>query len=186
MFIDLTTQSVTLVAVLDGETPSMELIFRCVCSDEDSVLEIGTQYAFSAQKPFLDRKRTHLRHVTIHIQRRGSMSDQRAEKLGLTAEKIGSLGFYPALKSRDDIPARDASMEAYVFVNDSIFENLTSYVKHGKKAFPVRLDIEGKPALAYGWEPDGSRKTWKIDKPDDPAYVDVTRVTIEIAMFGES
>jgi hypothetical protein len=47
----------------------------------------------------------------------------------------------------------------------------------------LQLEIEKQGILKYGWEPDGSRMTWKLDGTTDPQYVDVQRMDIGIEIF---
>jgi hypothetical protein len=49
------------------------------------------------------------------------------------------------------------------------------------------LYIEKSGVLEYGWEPDGSRKTWKLESTIDLSCVDVESIDVSIGLFeGQS
>jgi len=46
------------------------------------------------------------------------------------------------------------------------------------------MEIEKQGVLEYGWEPDGSRKVWKLESATQPSCVDVGNISIAIELFG--
>lgn len=155
----------------------------CTASDDSGVLEIGERYLFASKKNrgFLSRRSA--LELQIRIIRRSSASEKTAEILNLSKDKIGELTFCPRLKADGVTAAIQASLDTTLFLDDELFENLMETLHLGKKPEWLQLDIEKVGTLAHGWEPDGSRKEWKIANPSEPSSVDITKIALGIKLF---
>jgi hypothetical protein len=171
---------------VDGDKSSSELLFECVASEESSELEVGSKHIFvNANKLGFHRDRSPC-ELRVWVRRRSGLSAERAAKLGVNEEKIGELGFFPALEPGpgDLWKTQPASLETFVFVNDDLFADIANALKAGRTTDVIHIEIERKGVLAYGWEPDGSRIVWEIENINEPSYVDVTGLKIRLSLFG--
>lgn len=149
------------------------------------VLEIGENHFFASEGQIRRGNRRRLCEFRLYIGRRSSLSKERATKLGLSNERIGELGFYPDYEQRDFLPARPASLEAFVFVSDQMFDSIESALQALGRTESIFIYLaECKGVLEFGWEPDGSRMLWKINDAAEPAYLGVTQLQIRLSLFG--
>jgi hypothetical protein len=184
MFLSLIASSASLFLDVGGESSSSELRLKCSASEQSGLLEIGLSHAFGNATWLLGRKKHVLTAVTLYVRQRSALSETALNRLALNDEKIGTLGFFPGSESRDDLPGRDASLEAYVFVTDEIFDRLIRSIQAGRKPDSIHVDLGGGDSLEYGWEPDGSRMVWKIDKPTSPAYIKVAGMQFNVPLLA--
>jgi hypothetical protein len=98
------------------------------------------------------------------------------EKLALSPSKIGEMSFCPPSEEGDFYPAQEASLDAMVFVSDQLFEKLFATFQAASLPTSIALEIERKRVLEFGWEPDGSRQVWKLEKTNEPSYVDIEQI----------
>lgn len=173
-------KSAVLYYASDDETL---LIIECIAADSSGLLEIGKEHVFASMKNRSLISRRHACELHVRIRRRSFLSEETAAKLGLSKNKIGELEFCPPRKADVVNAAAPASLEAIVFLDDQLFDKLMNTLRSGKRPKWLQVDIEKEGALGYGWEPDGSRKEWKIDNPCDPTSVDVTRIAMGIELF---
>jgi len=118
------------------------------------------------------------------VQRRSSLTQEKIDKIGLSASKIGNLHFVPPGEKGLFWHSEPAALDAAVFVSDEMFERLVSTFQAGKEINWIELSIEKPGVLEYGWEPDGSRMTWKLESTTDLSYVDVESIDINVVLFG--
>ncbi len=174
--LELSVKRVSLVSGTNGESTWRELYVDCSPTDAFGILEIGDRYIFAARAKrsiFGKRKSCDLQ---ISVKRRNSLTHENIEKIGLSDAKIGNLCFVPPVKGDSFWPSQRAALDAVVFVTDELFESLVSALVAGKRIDRIELDIEKPCTLEYGWEPDGSRKIWKLESTTDSSYVDVGRI----------
>lgn len=160
------------------------LTFMCSRTEKDGVLEIGTKHAFAHRNEHVERGRTRFGDMKLYIRRKSALKEERVAKLGLNEEKIGELGFYPPNDKTDDLPSFPATLEVFVFVSDPAFESILRSVTHGAQGMTASVYLSKHPAMAYGWEPDGSRMVWTIEKHSDPSYVPVGELKIELPLYN--
>jgi hypothetical protein len=122
--------------------------------------------------------------MKLYIRRKTALEEERVVRLGLNEEKIGELGFYPPHDKADDLPSFPATLEVFVFVSDPAFESILRSVTHGAQGMTLSVYLSKHPAMSYGWEPDGSRVVWTIEKPSEPAYLPVGEVKIELPLYN--
>jgi len=103
--------------------------------------------------------------------------------IGLSASKIGNLYFVPSGEKSLFWRSQPAALDAKVFVTDELFERLVSAFLAGKGINWLELCIEKPGVLEFGWEPDGSRKKWKLESTTDLSCVDVESIDIGIRLF---
>jgi hypothetical protein len=168
----------------EGEYAQMELLFDCSAIDDRCVLEIGNVYPFTSKTRFHLLGKRQPCGLRIRVKRRSSAGPKVVEKLALSTSKIGELGFYPSSEKDDFYAARAASLEAMVFVSDQIFENLLANFRAAMLPSSIELEIEKDGVLEYGWEPDGSRQVWKLEKTNDPSYVNVESFEVATDLKG--
>jgi hypothetical protein len=181
MFISATPERATLFHESDDVT---FIRIECTAADSSRVLEIGKKHVFASRKyRSLFSKRRSCK-LDVRIRRRSSVSELPAEKLNLSKDKIGELTFGPPRKADEVNTATPAFLEAIVFLDDRSFDNLMNTLLSGKRPKWLNLDIESEGTLGYGWEPDGSRKEWKIDDLSDTATVDVTTIAMGTELFN--
>ena len=181
MFISATPRRAVLCHATDDATL---LIFECTASDSSGVLEIGKRHLFASRKNrrvFSTRRACKLH---VQIKRRSSASEEIAENLNLSTDKVGKLTFCPPLAADVLSVATPAALDATVFLDDQLFESLLSALYSGKRPQWLQLDIEKVGTIGYGWEPDGSRMVWKIDDPSKPASIDISGVSMGIELFN--
>lgn len=157
------------------------LIIVCTAADNSGVLEIGKEHVFASRKNRSLIGRRHACELDVRIKRRSSASEKTAEILKLSRDKIGELTFCPPSKADEVNAATSASLDATVFLDDRLFDSFMNTLHSGKRPKWLHLDIEREGTL--GWEPDSSRKEWKIENPSDPASVDITRIAMGIELF---
>jgi hypothetical protein len=184
MFLTLKASSASLFLEIGGESSSTELRLKCSAAEQGGVLEIGSSHAFGGATWLVNRDRRSVNGLTLYIRRRSALSESALNRLALSDEKVGRLGFFPPSESRDDLPGRDASLEAFVFVSDDTFDRLVGSIQAGKKPDSIYVDIGNREGLEYGWEPDGSRIVWKLDKPSSPSYVNVAGMQLDIPLLA--
>ena len=172
-------------AILSYATSDYEtlLIIECTAADNSGALEIGKEHVFASRKNRRLISRRHACELDVRIKRRSSAGEKTVEILKLSKDKIGELTFCPPGKADEVNAAKPASLIAIVFLDDRLFDSLMNTLHSGKRPKWLHLDIEREGTLGYGWEPDGSRKEWKIENPSDPASVDVTRIAMGIELF---
>ena len=169
---------------VSGESSSSELILECRAAEQSGVFEIGENHVFADESQIRPGNKRRSCAFRLYIRRRSCLTEKRIAKLGLSDEKIGELGFYPDYEQRDFVPARPASLEAFVFVGDQTFDGLTNTLQAGGKTESIFVYLkERKGILEFGWEPDGSRMVWKIDDATKPAYVDVTELQMRLSLI---
>ena len=159
------------------------LIIECAAADNSGIVEIGSKHIYASRKKRSLVSRRDECDLQVRIKRRSFVSEETAAKLSLSKDKIGELSFCPPSKEDEFSSAIPASLEAAVFMDDQLFTSITNTLHSGKRLEWLRLDIERKGTLGYGWEPDGSRIEWKIDNPSEPAYVDVTSIAMGLELF---
>jgi hypothetical protein len=186
MFLAVEANRAILSYAVDGEKSSTELLFECVASEESGVLEVGVNHVFVNEKHFGGHRDRSPCELRLWVRDRGRLSTERIARLGLSEEKIGELGFFPAVEPgpADLWKTKPASLEAFVFIDSGLLADIANALKAGRKTELIYIDVERKGALAYGWEPDGSRITWKIDDTREPSCVDVTGLKIRFSLFG--
>jgi hypothetical protein len=186
MFLVMEARRAVLSHAVDGNSSSAELLFECIPSGESGVLEVGANYVFMSEKQLGGHRDRSPCELRLWVRDKGRLSNERIAKLGLSEEKIGELGFFPAIGPGpgDFFRTQPATLEAFVFVNGQLLEDIANALKVGRKTELIYVDIEHKGALAYGWEPDGSRIVWKIDNAREPSYVNVTGLKIRLSLFG--
>lgn len=183
MFLTLVASSASLFLDVGGESASTELRLKCSASEQSGLLEIGLSHAFGNATWLVGRKKHVLTVITLYIRQRSSLSEAALNRLALNENKISTLGFFPTSESRDDLPGRDASLEAFIFVGDEIFDRLVRSIQAGRKPDSIHIDLSSD-GLEYGWEPDGSRMVWKIDKPTSPTYIKVEGMQLNIPLIA--
>ncbi len=184
MFLALKALSASLFLEIGGENSSTELRIICSADEQSGLLEIGASHAFGGATWLLGTKRHVLSAFTLYVRQRGALSETALKRLALNEEKIGTLGFFPSSGSRDDRPGRDASLEAYVFVSDEMFDRLVRSIQAGSWPDSIQVDLGSGDSLEYGWEPDGSRIVWKIEKPASPTYINVAGMQLSIPLLA--
>lgn len=184
MNLELKVKRAILVTGMDGEDTWFAL--RLLCSPHGSgSLEIGDRHVFATRKtrPILSKRR--FCDLQVSVKRRSSLTQENIDKIGLSASKIGNLCFVPPGEKDLFWPSQRAALDADVFVSDELFERLVSTFHAGKGTNWLELDIEKPGVLEYGWEPDGSRKTWKLESTTGLSYVDVESIDVGIGLFEE-
>lgn len=171
-------------SLTEGENAQFVLRLDCSAPDDDGVLEIGERYAFTAKasRHLLGKRKSC--NLRVWVKRRSSAGQKAVEKLGLSPSKIGELGFYPPSEKGDFFPGRPAALEAMAFVSDELFDGLVTTLRATKPATWLVLEIEKQGVLEYGWEPDGSRRIWKLESVAEPSYVDVEMMEIGFDLLG--
>jgi hypothetical protein len=182
--INLLVESVTQSWSLDGEGMGSFLTLMCSRTERDGILEIGTKHAFAHKNEHVERCLTRFGEMRLDIRRKSALKEERVVRLGLNEEKIGEVGFYPPHDKTDDLPSFPATLEVFVFVSDHAFESILRSVTHGAQGMTASVYLPKHPAMAYGWEPDGSRMVWTIEKPSEPAYVPVGELKIELPLYN--
>jgi hypothetical protein len=184
MFLATTANRAILAYSVDGENTSVDLLLECEATEASGILEIGEDHVFASKRNIGFSKKRRSCALRLYFRRRDGLSEKAVAKLSLSAEKIGELGFYPDYGKKDMIPSRPASLEAFVFVDDQLFERISHALQSGGRTEAIYLYVEKKDILDFGWEPDGSRIVWKLDNPTEPSFVDVTRLEIRLSLFG--
>jgi hypothetical protein len=172
-----------LVSGMDGEDTWIALRLACSPTHESGTLEIGDRHVFATRRnrPILSKRKSS--NLEVSLKRRGSLTQENIDSIGLSASKIGNLYFVPPGKKGLFWPSQPAALDANVFVSDELFERLVSTFQAGKVVNWLELYIEKPGVLGYGWEPDGSRITWKLESTTELSYVDVSSIDIGIGLF---
>jgi len=160
------------------------LRIECTAADNSGVLEIGKEHVFASRNNRSLFSKRHACKLDVEIRRSSSISEEMAAAFRRSKDKIGSLNFHPPSKKDEVNDASPASLQANVFLDDQIFNSLMNTLHSGKRPKWLQLDIEREGTLEYGWEPDGSRKEWKIDNPSDIATIDVTSIAMGTELFS--
>lgn len=150
MFIAALPTRAVLSCTSNGEISSSEIIFYCDPIDESGLLEIGEKHAFASKTSTGFRSKRRSCELRLYMRRRSALSPERVEKIGLSGEKIGVLSFYPDFKPKDFVPGRSATLEAFVFVSEEIFETVSKALQSGRKTEAIHLEIEKKGRLNTG------------------------------------
>lgn len=183
--LELRVKRAILCSQMDGGDTRFELRLFCSPAHGFGTLEIGDRHVFADRpnRSILGKRKSC--ELQVSVMRRGSLTQENIESIGLSASKIGNLCFVPPGEKDLFVPAQPAALDARVFVSDELFERLVNSFQAGKKANWLELDIEKPGVLEYGWEPDGSRKTWKLENEKDLSYVDVSSIDISTGLFEE-
>lgn len=172
------------LSLIEGEDTWFTLRIDCSALDDDGALEIGEKHVFTAKdNQFLIGKRIPC-DLRVWVRRKCSLDEKTVEKLGLSKFKIGELGFYPASGGGDFYPGRKATLEAMAYVSDALFEKLLTAFQALKSVGWLSLDVQKNGVLEYGWEPDGSRKVWKLESATEPSYINLERIDIGLDLIG--
>jgi hypothetical protein len=172
-----------LVSSMDGEESWFALTLACSPRHGSGTLEIGDRHVFAARlnRPILSTRKSC--NFEVSVQRKSTLTQEKIDAIGLSASKIGNLYFVPPGEKDLFWPSQPAALDATVFVSDGLFDRLVSALQAGKKVTWLDLEIEKEGVLKYGWEPDGSRKTWKLESTTDPSRVDVESIEFGIGLF---
>jgi hypothetical protein len=161
--------------------PCCELRIDCSPSFLDrSVWEIGTRHVFAhrANRPILSKRKSCDLEACVHP--KSKVDPEIIEQMGLSDSKIGTLAFVPPGEKGLFFYSQPAYLRANIFVNDELFDRLVSALQFGKRATQLEFEIEKQGVLEYGWEPDGSRKVWKLESTTETSCVDVESMDVEI------
>jgi hypothetical protein len=96
IYINLVVEGITQSISLSGRGLASSLTLLCSRSEGDGVLEIGKKPAFSNKSERVERGRTHLTEMRLHIRRKSVVADKATDRLKLNEDKIGELGFCPS------------------------------------------------------------------------------------------
>jgi hypothetical protein len=145
------------------------------------VWEIGDRHVFAhrANRPlFCKRKSCGL---VVSVYRQSDVALEDIGKIGQSDFRIGALVFAPPSKGDWAWRFHPAVIEANVHVGDEFFDRLVSAIQSGKRATWLRVEIEKRGVLEYGWEPDGSRRVWKLESTTEASCLDVESMDVGIA-----
>jgi hypothetical protein len=172
-----------LVSGMDGEDTWFTLRLFCAPTHGSGTLEIADRHLFATRhiRPIFSKRKSC--NLEVSIQRRSTLTQEKIDAIGLSASKIGNLYFVPPSKKELFWPSVPAALDATVFVCDELFEGLVSAFQAGKRINWLELHIEKPGVLEFGWEPDGSRVTWKLESATDPSSVDVESIDFGIGLF---
>ena len=147
------------------------------------VLEIGNRHVFAnrASRPILGKRK--LCDLSVLVHRKSTLTPEQIGKLGLSDSKIGELVFVPPGEKSRFWSRQPAALQADVWVSNELFDGLVSALQHGEKATWLELEIEKEGILEYGWEPDGSRATWKLENETKLNHVDLEELAIGVGPF---
>jgi hypothetical protein len=181
MPLELKVKRANLVSGMDGENTWFELHLVCSPTDKSGTLEIGDRHVFATRRnrPILGKRKSCA--LVVSVKRRSSLTKENIDTIGLSASKIGNLCFVPPGEKDLFWPSQSAALDADVFVSDELFDGLVSALQSGKRATWLELEIEKRGVLEYGWEPDGSRKVWKLESTTEMSCVDVESMDVGIA-----
>jgi len=181
--LELKVKRAILVSGMDGEDTRFALRLVCSPTNELGTLEIGDRHVFATRRnrPILGKRKSC--NLEVSVLRRSSLTQENIDLIGLSASKIGNLYFVPPGEKDLFGPSQPAALEATVFVSDELFERLLSTFQAGKRINWLELYIEKSGVLEYGWEPDGSRKTWKLENITDKSCVDVENIDVGTKLF---
>lgn len=181
--LELKVKKAILVSGMDGEDTWSDLRLVCSPTHGSGTLEIGDRHIFATRqnRPILGKRKSC--NLQVSVKRRSSLTQESIDKIGLSASKIGNLYFVPPGEKDLFGPSQPASLEATVFVSDELFERLVSTFQAGKGTNWLELCIEKPDVLEYGWEPDGSHITWKLENTTDLSCVDVESIEVGTRLF---
>lgn len=165
------------------------IALSCSPTAHAAMLEIGAKHVFAPRGKlsflsFLRRRR--LRELLLVVDRQSELTPEIVEELNLSKSMIGKMWFGPAKKRDKSGPSKPAWLTARVWVNDELHESLRALLQATKRPTRLRLTlgIEEGGGLNYGWEPDGSRMVWKLANANEPSYLDVSSINIELNRSG--
>lgn len=177
-------ESAQLVWITDGDDDFPVIILDCVPDPTVAVLEIGDGHVFASKANRSLFNRRQACNLRVRLQRKTTLKRESVKKLNLSESKIGELVFCPASEAGDFHPASPAALDATLFVSDELHGRLLDAFQAGKRASLLTMEIEKQEVLKFGWEPDGSRKVWKLESATEPSTVDVGSFGITIELFG--
>jgi hypothetical protein len=157
-----------------GDNPCSELRIYCSPSFLDrGVWEIGNRHVFAhrANRPIFSKRRSCGLVVCVH--RKSEVAPEFIDGMGLSDSKIGALVFIPPGEKILFWFSQPAILQANVFVNDEFFDRLVFALQSGKRTTRLELEIQKQGVLEFGWEPDGSRRVWKLESTTETSCVDV-------------
>jgi hypothetical protein len=167
MLLDLAIERGEVLYNIFAEKSFTTLLFSCA-NGGSCTIEIGQRYVFSrGYEQGLERCGLKLR-----IMQRSSLTDENIAIQGLNQERIGRLGFYPALSP--------VLLEASVFLDDQVFNRLLNSLEMQKGMRSALLSITGEEILKFHL-PDWY--SWRIDNEQEPSYVYITRLEIPFLLF---
>ncbi len=173
----------TLLCSFEAEKASPQLIVECSAIKDTGVFEIGERHAFGL-KPALSilasRRYCDLR---LAVRQRGSLTQKNIEKLELSENKIGQLSFCPPYKGDGIGFSSPGELGAEIFVTNELFEMLSNTLQARRKSTQVCLELGMPDAIRFGWEPDGSRKVWKLESTTETSSVAIESFHLWAGLF---
>jgi hypothetical protein len=157
---------------------------ECSPTDSTGALEIGEKHVFASRsnRRFLRRRRSC--SLFIRVVRKSKLTPEVAEKINLSESKIGVLRYEPSMKGEGRFSrAIPAYLEAIIYLSDELHGRLLDAILARRRPIRLDLEIEKVDALGYGWEPDGSRKVWKIESTTEPSEVNASSINLRMGLL---
>lgn len=164
-----------------GKT-ELEIHLDCQPLLTSGTFVIGDKYVFAASRNHMFFVKRDSSSLYMRFVMKNSLTKQQVEAIGLSESKIGFVSFMPSeCENRSKSPIH-VNLDATIFVDDSFLEKILSALQAGKVIEWINILIEKEGILTYGWEPDGSRKLWKLEASNVCTDVDVVSLGMNIKL----